>query len=72
MNLNLNTISKFNSLPQNLLYEVNDFIDFLYSKHKIKTIDVETVNSLDESDMSQYLSNLNEYELLLAEGKIKW
>ena len=72
MNLQLNTISKINSLPLNLLYEVNDFIDFLYSKHKIKLPNCEVEYDLAESDLSQYLNNLNEYESLLAEGKIKW
>ena len=70
MNLQTQTISKINSLPQNLLHEVNDFIDFLFDKHKIKSLSVD--NSLIESDMSQYLENLNEYENLLADGKIKW
>lgn len=70
MNIQLNTISKINSLPQNLLYEVNGFIDFLYLKHKIVLNNAEVELNLAESDMSQYLSNLNEYELLLAEGKI--
>jgi hypothetical protein len=70
MDLQLNTINKLNLLPQNLLFEVNDFIDFLYSKHKIKPQTDEL--NLTESDMNQYLSNLNEYETLLAEGKIKW
>ena len=70
MNLQLDTISKINSLPQNLLSEVNDFIDFLNSKYKIKDNNDEI--SLAESDMNQYLKNLNEYEILLAEGKIKW
>mgnify|MGYP000929004355 FL=1 len=72
MNLQLNTISKINSLPQDLLFEINDFIDFLYSKHNNKAIDNEIENSMAESDMNHYLSNLNEYESLLAEGKIKW
>ncbi|HPO61598.1 MAG TPA: hypothetical protein PK762_00770 [Candidatus Kapabacteria bacterium] len=72
MNLQLNTISKINSLPPDLLFEINDFIDFLYSKHNNKAIDNEIENSMAESDMNHYLSNLNEYESLLAEGKIKW
>jgi len=71
MNLQLNTISKINSLPPDLLFEINDFIDFLYSKHNNKAIDNEIENSMAESDMNHYLSNLNEYESLLAEGKIK-
>jgi hypothetical protein len=72
MNLQLNTLSKINSLPMNLIIEVNDFIDFLYSKHKINLHSNEIESNLTESDMSQYLNNLNEYELQLAEGKIKW
>ncbi len=72
MNLQLNTICKINSLPPDLLFEINDFIDFLYSKHNNKVIDNEIENSMAEKDMNHYLSNLNEYESLLAEGKIKW
>lgn len=72
MNLQLNTISKINSLPLNLIYEVNDFIDFLYSKHRINLHNDEVKLSLAENDMNRYLSNLNDYELLLSEGKIKW
>lgn len=70
MNMQLQTISKINSLPQNLLHEVNDFIDLLFERHNIKSLKDD--NNLLESDMSQYLENLNEYETLLADGKIKW
>jgi hypothetical protein len=70
MNLQIQTISKINALPQDLLFEVNDFIDSLFAKHKISTENNDS--NLVESDMSQYLDNLNEYETLLAEGKIKW
>jgi len=71
MNLNETTIAKINSLPEDLLYEVQNFIDFIYIKHKIKSND-NIDPSLVESDMGQYLSQLNEYEELLVEGKIKW
>lgn len=70
MNLPIETISKINSLPNELLFEVNDYIDFLYTRHNLKSQNAES--GLVENDMSYYLSNLNEYETLLAENKIKW
>ncbi len=70
MSLQLQTISKLNALPKDLLIEVNDFIDFLFIKHKISK--EKNDNLLAETDMRQYLENLNEYENLLAQGKIKW
>ena len=70
MTLQVKTISKINSLPLDLLTEVNYYIDFLVSKHRITPKNGES--NLAEIDMSHYLDNLNEYENLLAEGKIKW
>ena len=70
MTLQVQTISKINSLPLDLLTEVNNYIDFLVSKYRITPKNGES--NLAEIDMSEYLNNLNEYENLLAEGKIKW
>jgi hypothetical protein len=68
--MNTQTIDKINVLPSNLLSEVNDFVDFLMLKHKIKITNEE--ESLAEKGMGEYLENLNNYESLLAEGKIQW
>jgi hypothetical protein len=70
MNLQIQTISKINSLPQNLLNEVNDFIDFLFEKHNVSISNVDL--NLSEIDITQYRENLEAYETLLAEGKISW
>ena len=68
-----NTIIKLNSLPENLLSEVNDFIDNLAKKNKIKNKTHHySDENLAELDMKDYLNNLTEYETLLADGKIKW
>ena len=70
MSLQLDTISKINSLPEDLLQEVSEFIDYLAKKRHLNKSQEDI--TLSESDMNQYLTNLKEYENLLAEGKIKW
>ena len=63
------TITKIRQLPDSLVEEVNDFIDFLAYKHNQHFSD-----SLEiaESDFSDYLSNLENYEEKLARGEIQW
>ncbi len=63
------TIDKIQLMPASLLPELNDFLDFLIEK-KSKTI----ISGPDdfESDMTDYLHNLENYEELLAKDKIKW
>lgn len=63
------TIAKIRQLPDSLVKEVNDFIDFLSFKHNQEFSD-----SLEiaESDFSDYLSNLENYEEKLARGEIQW
>lgn len=69
MNLQSYTIQKMTSLPENLLPELNDFLDFLLLKYKINV--VKTPYKIEEiNDFSDYLSNLESYENNLAEGKI--
>ncbi len=58
------TISKIQRLPEPMIQEVNNFVEFLM----LKNMQVETV----ESDFSDYLKNLEEYEQLLARGEIAW
>jgi N-acyl-D-aspartate/D-glutamate deacylase len=55
------TIAKIRQLPESLVEEVNDFIDFLTLKYNQQF-----------SDFSDYLSNLEDYEEKLARGEIKW
>ena len=70
------TVAKIQQLPEPLLQEVSDFIDFLLVKqdqtqwelwtHFRETLDVA------ESDFSDYLCNLETYEESLARGDIQW
>jgi hypothetical protein len=70
------TVAKIQQLPEPLLQEVIDFIDFLLIKqdrtqgelwtHFRETLDIA------ESDFSDYLRNLETYEESLARGDIRW
>ena len=71
-----NTIAKIQQLPEPLLQEVSDFIDFLLVKHnqtrwELWTHFHEALN-LADSDFSDYLQNLETYEERLARGDIRW
>jgi Protein of unknown function (DUF2281) len=71
------TIGKIRQLPESLVQEVSDFIDFLlWKKHSSKdsSLWLQSTQSLEmvESDFSDYLSNLEDYENRLARGEIKW
>jgi hypothetical protein len=56
-------VVKLRKLPEPLVHEVNDFVDFLLARHD---------PMLAESDFSDYLPNLEDYEERLARGEIKW
>lgn len=70
------TVSKIDQLPESLVQEVSDFVDFLLMRqdsvrwqqwnHFTETL------TLSEADFSDYLSNLEEYEDRLARGEIQW
>lgn len=60
------TIAKINQLPEFLVQEVSDFIDFLLLKYNSE------LPQLTESDFSDYLNNLEAYEEELARGEIQW
>ncbi|MEG4532876.1 DUF2281 domain-containing protein [Microcoleus sp. D2_18a_D3] len=53
-------------LPEPLVQEVNDFIDFLLLKYNSE------LPQLTASDFSDYLKNLEAYEEKLARGEIQW
>jgi hypothetical protein len=59
-------IAKISQLPDSLVQEVNDFIDFLLLKYNCE------LPQLTESDFSDYLKNLETYEEKLARGEIQW
>jgi hypothetical protein len=75
MNIQTQTISKIGQMPEALVREVNDYIDFLLWRDRHNQLT--STASLDstemvESDFADYLSNLEEYETRLANGEIKW
>ncbi|MGD1700185.1 DUF2281 domain-containing protein [Dapis sp. BLCC M229] len=76
MNVREETISKINQLPEELVSEVNDFVSFLLMKHDHERWQLWELftegKKLAESDFSDYLSNLEEYEERLARGEIQW
>ncbi|MHC5936362.1 DUF2281 domain-containing protein [Nostoc sp.] len=76
MNLQDQTIGKIRQMPESLVQEVSDFIDFLLMKHSSNNGELwlqfsESVEIV-ESDFSDYLSNLEDYEERLARGEIQW
>jgi hypothetical protein len=70
------TVVKMQQLPEPLLQEVSDFIDFLLVKHDQTHWELWTHfrEALDiaESDFSDYVRNLEMYEESLARGDIRW
>jgi hypothetical protein len=76
MNIQDKTIAQLRQMPDTLVQEVSDFIDFLIMKHGVNNSELwlQFSESLDivESDFSDYLSNLEDYEERLANGEIKW
>ena len=60
------TIAKIRQLPESLVQEVSDFVEFLLMKHNRE------LQEIAESDFSDYLSNLEDYEERLARGEIQW
>ena len=79
------TIAKIRQLPESLVREINDFVDFLVMKHTSGEFPAETLSdqaalqanfteslAMAESDFSNYLDNLEDYEKRLARGEIRW
>jgi hypothetical protein len=70
------TISKIQQLPDALAQEVSDFIDFLLLKEDNQRWQQWTQFSesltVSESDFSDYLKNLEDYEKQLLRGEIQW
>jgi hypothetical protein len=59
---------KIATLPPDLVREVDDFVDFLLIKRKDSAQEL----IMAEVGMDTYLENLEQYETMLAEGKIRW
>ena len=70
------TIEKLRQLPDRLVKEVSDFVDFLLVRSDSDRWQQWTTFSealdLGEGDFSDYLANLEEYEDRLAAGEIQW
>jgi hypothetical protein len=70
------TISKIRQLPESLIQEVNDFVNFLLLRSNTTSAELETqlpeAIEVAESDFSDYLRNLEDYEERLARGEIQW
>jgi hypothetical protein len=70
------TISKIQQLPELLVQEVSDFVDFLMTKHDSTRWQMWThfveAHQLTESGFVDYLTNLEDYENRLARGEIQW
>ena len=70
------TIARIQQLPESLVQEVDDFVDFLLMKHDRARwqLWVHFAEALEmaESDFASYLSNLEDYEDRLARGEIQW
>ncbi|MGH8478967.1 MAG: DUF2281 domain-containing protein [Gammaproteobacteria bacterium] len=70
------TVAKIQRLPEPLLEEVSDFVDFLLVKQDQTQWELWTnfreALDLAESDFSDYLHNLEMYEEGLARGDIRW
>jgi hypothetical protein len=76
MSIQDQTIDKIRQMPEFLVQEVSDFIDFLLMKHSSKNweswLQFNESVEIVESDFSDFLSNLEDYEERLARGEIQW
>jgi hypothetical protein len=76
MTIQEQAIAKIQELPEPLIQEVSDFIDFLRVKRDRQHWQLWThfseILSLSESDFADYLPNLEAYEDRLARGELQW
>ncbi len=70
------TIAKIRTLPEQFVHEVSDFVDLLQAEQDDVHYEMWQLfkegMEVAESDFSDYLSNLEDYEDRLAHGEIKW
>ncbi|MDZ8023313.1 MAG: hypothetical protein RMX65_021270 [Nostoc sp. DedQUE01] len=76
MSVHEETIAKIRQLPEPLLQQVNNFIDFLLMKNNSNLqsswTEFTDEGEIVESDFSDYLRNLEDYEERLNKGEIQW
>ena len=76
MTIHEETIAKIRELPEPLVRELNDWIDFLFLKRDGEVwqrwLEFREATELAEFGMSDYLANLSDYEDRLARGEIQW
>ncbi len=70
------TIAKIRQLPEPLVQEVSDFVDFLQIRHDAMLWQrwVEFGEGVESAELgfADYLANLEDYEDRLAAGEIQW
>ena len=69
------TIAKIHQLPEPLVQQVNDFVDFLMKDDRGELnlwSQFTEGRELAELNFSDYLQNLEAYEERLARGEIQW
>jgi len=70
------TVTKIRQLPESLVQEVSDFVDFLLMRRDSARWQLWTqfaeAMELSEAGLSEYLTNLEDYEARLASGEIQW
>lgn len=76
MTVHEETIAKIRQLPEPLVQQVNDFIEFLLIKSDNNRaalwMQFKEALEIAESDFADYLPNLEDYEERLARGEIQW
>ena len=76
MTIRESTLAKVQQMPESLLQEVNDFIDFLSVKQiqplKEEWTKVCEIHESATPDLSTYLYDLEQYENQLSRGDIQW
>lgn len=70
------TIAKIQQMPEPLVQQVGNYVDFLLTRsdgERWQTwLQFSAAIELAESDMTDYRRNLEDYEERLARGEVKW
>jgi len=70
------TIAKIRQMPEPLVQQVNDFVEFLLMKSDRSRAalwtEFQEAREIAESDFCDYLPNLEDYEERLSRGEIQW